>query len=437
MIYKLRISLCFLLLGASFCGTCYAEAADREWTVMVYMNAKNNLERAALSSFASMARVGSSARVAIVAELGRPFKKHYTIEQGGWSGVCRFLIARGTNPLPKEAVDGCTGTRNDDMGKASSLSSFIVWAKNAYPARRYMLVIWSHGQGWRLQLTGDQASDGDPAIPLGGFRAVSSDDDTGSVLYNADVAEAVAGSFANRPLDLIGFDACLMAMIETAYALEPNAGIMVASEELEPAAGWNYAEWLGRLVAKPDATAKDLGTMIVAAYESRWRDDYLTTLSALELKGIRESAAHLSTFANALRAAGSDELSRVAAARADMSSYGDSFRPPTRLSVDLVGLLRRYERRTKNEVLRLQSSALRQRLSGHVFANYASARSAKPPGRDPYGSEGLAIYFPISTGEFQKDSFRSGYLKENTDRPVAFVRNETWAELLHAILRIK
>ena len=40
--------------------------------------------------------------------------------------------------------------------------------------------------------------------------------------------------------DMAGFDACLMATLETAMVLEPYADYMIASEEVEPGNGWYY-----------------------------------------------------------------------------------------------------------------------------------------------------------------------------------------------------
>ena len=40
--------------------------------------------------------------------------------------------------------------------------------------------------------------------------------------------------------DWIGFDACLMGMLEVADVLSPYANYMIASEELEAGSGWNY-----------------------------------------------------------------------------------------------------------------------------------------------------------------------------------------------------
>ena len=78
--------------------------AEREWTVMVYMNAKNNLEPFALSNFHSMATVGSTPKVSVLAQLGRPSSFRYTPEDGNWSGVYRFLVNKNTKPRPEQAL---------------------------------------------------------------------------------------------------------------------------------------------------------------------------------------------------------------------------------------------------------------------------------------------------------------------------------------------
>jgi hypothetical protein len=423
-------------------------AADREWTVMIYMNAKNNLEADALDNFHSMAGVGSSDRVAFVAELGRPSKVHATLADGGWSGVYRFYVERGSKPLPTEAVSSLEKLgESQDMGKAETLESFVRWAQREYPAKRYALIIWNHGQGWRLRLANESGnvaktiaatkSSAASGSPLGGFRAVSSDDDTGSILYNSEVANVIGKSFATTRLDVLGFDACLMAMIETAYAVAPNVDFMVASEELEPGAGWKYSDWMGKIAAKPEATSAQFATTIVEAYKAAYGNEYLTTLSALKLAGLPATARKLSEFSDAVRKAGKTEVAYLSAARAELTSYGASVNPPLRTSVDLLALLRGYERRTQNTQLRAQAKAVRDALTQHIVVNYASARSADPARGGSYGSEGLAIYFPESRGAFDEDGFHKGYVKTNTDRPVAFVKKETWAELLYAALNIK
>ena len=139
-------------------GVSAEDGAQKEWTVMVYMNAKNNLEPFALSNFHSMATVGSTSKVSVVAQLGRPSSFRYTNEDGNWAGVYRFLVNKDSKPRPEQAkVDVAASGDSTDMGSPLALRQFIQWSKKAYPAKRYMLVIWNHGQGWRFQLAANSA----------------------------------------------------------------------------------------------------------------------------------------------------------------------------------------------------------------------------------------------------------------------------------------
>ena len=59
-------------------------AGQTEWTVLVFLNAKNNLEPFAFSNFEQMASIGSTPEVKLVVEMGRP-AHHYTRKFGAWS----------------------------------------------------------------------------------------------------------------------------------------------------------------------------------------------------------------------------------------------------------------------------------------------------------------------------------------------------------------
>lgn len=422
----------------------------RAWTIMVYMNAKNNLESFALDNFHDMAHFGGSKDVNLIVELGRPAKHRYTVDDGNWSGVYRFNVQKSTDPVPQQSI-GHLGAHQDDMGKAATLSDFVEWAKTSYPADHYMLVIWNHGQGWRFQMATNRAlrslssraignTQGLERAPattpaVGGYRAISLDEDTGSILYNSDVENIVAKYFSVQPLDLLGFDACLMAMIETGYAFAPHANYMVASEELEPGAGWQYSPWLAELESAPAASAEQLAKFIVTSYQEQYGDRYLTTMSAVKLSAMREHAGELSEFALLVRQKGPAEIGILKIARATLQSYGASVSPPLRTSVDLPALLDNYVQRTSDLELRTLAKRLRSDLTDDVVANYASARSAHPSYGLPYGSNGIAIYFPENQAAFDADPFRSGYLKSNLDRPVAFVQDTHWPELVLAALK--
>jgi hypothetical protein len=89
-----RITIALMLALSVFQTAKAATAVSADWSIMVFMNAKNNLECAGLSNFLQMADVGSTDKVNILVELGRPYKHRYTNDEGGWTGVLKFRVTQ-------------------------------------------------------------------------------------------------------------------------------------------------------------------------------------------------------------------------------------------------------------------------------------------------------------------------------------------------------
>ncbi len=152
----------------------------------------------------------------------------------------RYIIENGELIL----VDDSLGQL--DMLEADTLTDFINYSKENYPADRYSLIMWDHGGG---------------AISGFGYDETQDDDDTLSI----DEMN-VALNNAGVKFEFVGFDACLMATVETAYMLKDNANYLIASEELEPGTGWNYTEILNKLSSNTDMDTVELGTTIVDSF---------------------------------------------------------------------------------------------------------------------------------------------------------------------------
>ena len=138
------------------------------------------------------------------------------------------------------------------MSEQQSLADFINWARDNYPADRYMLALWDHGgglsTGYGIDIINKKKGEGQ--LPT---------------LSVADVASAIAQS--GMKFDVIGFDACLMQDLDTAAALEPYADYYLASEETEGGYGWFYTSAFGQLAANPDMDSEAFGREIVACYD--------------------------------------------------------------------------------------------------------------------------------------------------------------------------
>jgi hypothetical protein len=144
-----RILLALLVsFGSSLIFPANAQTAatpKAAWTIMVFLNADNNLEVFGLKDFHEMAQVGSSDKVNIIVQMDRT--PGYATTASDWKQTLRFRVAKGMEPLPRNAV---MDLGEVNMGEGKTLVDFIKWSMSAYPAEKYMLVIWDHGDGWRL-----------------------------------------------------------------------------------------------------------------------------------------------------------------------------------------------------------------------------------------------------------------------------------------------
>lgn len=96
--------------------------------------------------------------------------------------------------------------------------------------------------------------------------------------------------------EFIGFDACLMATLETAQTLALFARYMIASEELEPGSGWDYLGMGQYLAQNPQADGVALGVVIADGFlasNARSGEEAMTTLSVVDLGRIGALTASL------------------------------------------------------------------------------------------------------------------------------------------------
>ena len=115
------------------------------------------------------------------------------------------------------------------MSDPKELADFIKWSKANYPAKHYMLIVSSHGNGW-LGCCRDEKHNGWASTPAfaSGLKQGREESD-------------------GQPLDVVGFDACSMGNIETDDQLQGEAHFLVGSEEVTPGAGWQYDKLLSPL----------------------------------------------------------------------------------------------------------------------------------------------------------------------------------------------
>ena len=95
-------------------------------------------------------------------------------------------------------------------------------------------------------------------------------------------------------LSWIGFDACLMGSAEVAYTVSPYAEYMIASQEKEPAAGWDY-HFLKDAGKYRDGA--ETGRRIIDGYTEALKEDpNPLTLSCIDLIRFQQAIPAMDAF---------------------------------------------------------------------------------------------------------------------------------------------
>jgi len=377
---------------------------EREWTFMVYLAGDNNLEQNGRADLAEMKQVGSSPQVAVVAQFDR-------MSAGS---TRRYFLRRGSK-LEEDAVGPELGETN--TGDPHELERFITWAMSTYPAKRYALVLWNHGTGWKeddvykiAQSSGlypsRRAPELDPLVKgLVGrsarpvlfaptinailARGIAYDDTDCDFLDNAELKQAIRGALRDvgvEKLDLLGFDACLMNMLEVAYQLKDVAAHVVGSQDTEPVAGWPYDAVLGELSKRPQMAGPELAGVIVEHYLRSYGPYDEVTQSALDLSRAREVVLALNELCKYVL--DNQDGCELAVGRAGRraQSYSD---PDYK---DLYDFCRLLSERAGQEELKRRALAVMELLAppGEGRLVYAEAHRGLRLAR----SHGVSIYFP-------------------------------------------
>jgi hypothetical protein len=284
-----------------------AQPEQAEWTLLIYMDADNNLEPAGIDDFLEMAAVGSDENVNIVVQFDRHVA--WDIVFDDWTDTRRGVINAGDEP------DTTWGTSIGEvnMGDPQTLIDFVEWGMQAYPASRYAVVLWDHGSGWHARgesrptraVCSDECvpcSQNSPDCDMHGTICVSDDGccADGDILFMQEVRNALQAVETDvQELDMVGFDACLMGMVEVAYEIRGHASVMVASERSEPNDGWPYDTFLADLVADPSMSTTDLGEIMVSRYYESYGNSQ--THSMISLASMDALASTIDVFAQTLR----------------------------------------------------------------------------------------------------------------------------------------
>jgi hypothetical protein len=365
-------------------GTLTAFFTKRLWTVMIYLGCDNDIDAPprpgvtgpwSLYHLNKMEMVGSTNEVAVCAmadsvRTSQYRENHYYIKKDNDTTDV-------SSPIKWYDLEVNTGHPN-------TLVEFINRSVQWYPAERYALIVFNHGQGFRGIIKDDWPEE----------RYNQTDPDW---LEMSELREALnkTKNDLGITLDVIGFHACVMAQVEVAYQIREFTEVFVASEELQYMSSWPYDWILGDLVACPLMEAEELGRQIITcikdyneAYLSN-KTDFNCTHSAITMSKIDGVAKSINDVGNWLEENLETYKNDIDWVRDKVREYGEKYNVDY---VDAYHVTQLLSQRINDSTLQDLCQLVQQNVTSAIVSNWTEIDD------DP--SCGLSLFFPNMKSEY-------------------------------------
>ncbi|MFA5895955.1 MAG: clostripain-related cysteine peptidase [Thermoplasmata archaeon] len=369
-----KSAVCLLVaLALLFAAMTVAAASPQRkasWTMMVYLDADNNLDPDAYVDVAEMEVVGSTATANVVVlwdKLDGPAYL-YQVLPG------RIEMVKGFSLNGQEV----------DMGDGRTLATLVDFVTAKFPASHYLLDLWDHGDDFRGFAWDDHPyADGSPGRDF---------------MTHDEIVAALTG----HHLDILAFDGCVMSNLEVSYeyaARGLSIDYIVASETYIPNQGFAYDGLLQALVDHPGLGPLGFAKAIVDSYLAYYSGGgWQVGLSVIRIAAVPSLVTSIGALADTLMA--------------DMAAYRDCVgtgRGEAMLGWSLYGWDALVDFPTFVAGLRgcLGSNAVLDPLFDAVTAGLGQTvlYVGNTHALDVKGAGGIGVFFPGSAGSFENNIY--------------------------------
>ena len=261
MNFKRIVSIICAMVICSLVATSMAQGKNggsndsATWTIMVYVAADNDLEMYwEGASLEMLLRLPSTDAVTFVAyvDLMSTLGTQIIEIDGGESHVLETLEEK-------------------NFADSETLEWALSDAATRFPSDYFAMIAWDHGSAWN-GFCGDYTSD--------------------DWMYLDELYDGIVG--AQVHIDIIGFDACAMASVETIYSAATTGlvDILVGSEELVAGDGFPYDLMFAPLVEDSSRTPVEVAIDMIDGWEACYSAitwGWYSTLSAIDTSAIHDN----------------------------------------------------------------------------------------------------------------------------------------------------
>ncbi|MGC8733659.1 MAG: clostripain-related cysteine peptidase [bacterium] len=261
------------------------EGQKKKWLVILYSAGDNNLASYLFKDINELESVGSdnSTHILTIADQGKQWN-------AAFKDAKIFYLKKDSDmnkinsPLVKNLGQVNTA---DPKFMASAISEIM----KRFPADHVAIIIGDHGAGWQGAIE-DEGNHKFMSLP--------------------EIREALEEIYkkTGKRIDVLAFDACLMAMAEVGYELKNTVKYMVASEETEGGSGYNYNIIFSKAIKdaisnlqqaalfKVNIDPEEFAKIIVESAKEYSND--IQTISAVDLDKVNNLVSKIDEFAKLL-----------------------------------------------------------------------------------------------------------------------------------------
>jgi len=364
------------------------EEEQKKWLVILYSAGDNNLSSFLFDDIDELETVGSDKNTHIVA----------VADQGKYG---KFQGAKVFYLQPDSEKGKINSPVLEDLGHVNMADPEFMGQKigelmKKYPATHVSVIISDHGGGWE--------------------GAVEDDYPNYKFMDLSEIKKALtkAVEIGGKKIDVLGWDACLMAMAEVGYELKNVAKYMVASEQLEGADGWPYGTIFSStlkdvlkvaqqmMLVNLDVEPKDFASMIVKAAQNFTHS--IKTLSAVDLEKAQELAIKADELAKSILN-DPTSFSKIKDAIRKTEKFYGTFR-------DLGHFAKLLQKIDVNEEIKQKAAELEKVISEYVVKEFHT--NAHP------NATGVSVELPT-------------YNTYNSYNQTEFAKDTSWDEMLSKV----
>lgn len=400
---------------------------EREWSILIYMGADNNLEASAIEDLNEMEHSLLDTDVTnVLVLLDR--SEIYDTSNGNWSGAKLFKLKTGkseniTSIISEEIDCPALAIKKGasvalDMSSSYVLEECISFMKEAYTANHYGLVVWGHGTGWRNDSSDSQL-----------FKGFAYDDSSKTYMTLKQLGNALSRAFDSHKVDFLGFDTCFASELELLYELKNSARYIAGSEGLLLYSGWNYRKLFDYFQSMNKKSADELCYCVVKQFSEQFNNTQRASIAAVDTGYI---SALFTCFDAFMAMSGSKISNRTIRDNVMGILYSNSNCDTERycygtegsdIYIDLISAASNLSLYFESIGISLSSyyNNLKNVLANAVLYSWASDRSDMR-GSFSANKAGIGVYFStLGSNGMLLTVHPSAYIKNKTSEQISFV----------------